>query len=326
MIKNPLVSIIIPVYNCREYIQECVLSCINQDYKNIEIILVNDGSSDGTKEIIDNQFKDVSNIKIFHQLNSGPHMSRMKGVKESSGDFLFFLDSDDTIVSTCISFLISKQIEESLDIVCGVSMNDCFTIFSHDELLIVDNVVFGEYLVSGKFGGGLSIKLYDKKLFYSILGFKFDIRNNEDILVNLLLCRTNMKIGLFNEKLYYYRDTPYSLSKTYIDYSNYKKIIDILRSVDFSSDTMPLARKFEMLNLFKCFRYMSLKEFIIISKEYIFDSSYIGLFQRFSKLYFFSSSVCQKNILGIIKLILLKILFSCYDCYRTLKLRLHVLT
>lgn len=94
---KPLVSVVIPVYNCQLYIEKCIRSLLNQKYKQIEIIAVDDGSTDASADIIRNIQADDSRIRYFYQDNSGPGKARNKGIEESKGKYLLFVDSDDYV-------------------------------------------------------------------------------------------------------------------------------------------------------------------------------------------------------------------------------------
>lgn len=90
-------SIIIPVYNCQDYIGRCIESIINQKYKNYEIILIDDGSSDNSGTICDEYAKDNKQIKVIHKKNEGVSAARNDGLNQVSGKYICFLDSDDYI-------------------------------------------------------------------------------------------------------------------------------------------------------------------------------------------------------------------------------------
>ena len=116
------VSIIIPVYNVSQYIERCLLSAINQTYQNIEIILVNDASPDDSilkaQKIID-QYVGLNVSIITHDKNRGLSAARNTGVKASTGDYLFFLDSDDAISENAVMLLIGKVTQYHVDLVVG---------------------------------------------------------------------------------------------------------------------------------------------------------------------------------------------------------------
>ena len=99
---NPKVSVIIPAYNCDKYIASTITSCIEQDYNNIEIIVVNDGSTDETGSIV-TAFLSDSRVRLINQENKGVSAARNLGIESATGDYLTFLDSDDTLVSDTIS-------------------------------------------------------------------------------------------------------------------------------------------------------------------------------------------------------------------------------
>jgi glycosyltransferase involved in cell wall biosynthesis len=100
MENQPLISVVIPVYNVEKYLNQCVDSLLNQDFKNYEIILINDGSKDSSPVICDEYSEKYDNIITLHQENSGVGDARNKGIEIAKGEYLYFLDSDDFVVDT----------------------------------------------------------------------------------------------------------------------------------------------------------------------------------------------------------------------------------
>ncbi len=92
---KPLISIIVPVYNIKEYIERCVKSITNQTYRNLEIILVDDGSTDGTERILDELAEKDARIKVFHKENGGSSSARNLALTKATGEYIGFADSDD---------------------------------------------------------------------------------------------------------------------------------------------------------------------------------------------------------------------------------------
>ena len=92
---NVLVSVIIPIYNTEKYIKRAVDSVLSQTYQNFEILLINDGSSDGSSGICENLSNQDKRIRYFYQKNQGVSVARNLGLKKAKGDYIFFLDSDD---------------------------------------------------------------------------------------------------------------------------------------------------------------------------------------------------------------------------------------
>ena len=97
MNDNFLISVIVPVYNIEMYLERCVRSIMNQTYKNIEILLVDDGSSDGSGEICERLAEEDKRIRVFHKENGGSSSARNLGIREAKGEYLGFIDSDDYI-------------------------------------------------------------------------------------------------------------------------------------------------------------------------------------------------------------------------------------
>lgn len=115
----PKISIIIPVYNAELYIGKCLESAINQSYQNIEVICVDDGSTDKSVEIIRQYQEKDKRIILLSQNNSGPGVARNNGIDNSSGDLICFLDSDDFLHENAIQKLVETQNRYNTDLVCG---------------------------------------------------------------------------------------------------------------------------------------------------------------------------------------------------------------
>ena len=105
MNEKALISVIVPVYNVEKYIEKCLDSIINQTYKNIEILLIDDGSTDSSGKICDDYSKQDKRIKVFHKENGGLSSARNYGVDKSKGEYLTFIDSDDIIELDYIDYL-----------------------------------------------------------------------------------------------------------------------------------------------------------------------------------------------------------------------------
>lgn len=115
--REPLVSVIVPVYNVKEYLERCVKSILRQTMRDIEILLIDDGSSDGSGELCDRLAEKDQRIKVIHQSNGGLSAARNTGIKNASAEFLLFVDSDDLIRrNTCIR-LWKRAVKDQCDIV-----------------------------------------------------------------------------------------------------------------------------------------------------------------------------------------------------------------
>ena len=114
---NSLVSIIIPIYNVEQYLDRCIKSVINQTYKNIEIILVDDGSTDKCPEICDQYAQKDNRIVVIHKENGGLSSARNAGMKVLKGEYMLFVDSDDWIKGNTVEELLQIAIEHDVDFV-----------------------------------------------------------------------------------------------------------------------------------------------------------------------------------------------------------------
>ena len=113
---HPLISVIVPIYNVEKYLQKCVESIINQTYKNLEIILVDDGSPDNCPAICDSYAVKDSRIKVIHKVNGGLSDARNAGMKIATGEYISFIDSDDYISNDFINELYSAINSQNSDI------------------------------------------------------------------------------------------------------------------------------------------------------------------------------------------------------------------
>lgn len=116
----PLISVVVPVYGTEKYLRKCLDSILNQTYKNIEIIVVNDCSKDNSDQIIQEYMLKYDNIKcVRHKKNRGLFQARISGAEEATGDYIAFVDSDDHISCDFYRLLVRKAVETSSDIVVG---------------------------------------------------------------------------------------------------------------------------------------------------------------------------------------------------------------
>ena len=206
---NPKVSIIVPAYNTEKYINKCLTSLINQTYKNIEIIVVNDGSTDNTKEIVENFAYSDDRIKLFNIENSGVSNARNFAIKNSTGNYIAFVDSDDYISSNYIEIMLSCALENNLDLVCcnfqKISENKTQKKY---KIKKVKTKIYNktEYLKEIFTGNLLTFalttsKIYKKELMNEFIG---NIVHGEDILYNYYYLQKIDKAGYLNLKLYTY--------------------------------------------------------------------------------------------------------------------------
>lgn len=224
--NDEIVSVIVPIYNVEKYLSDCLNSIINQTYKNLEIILVDDGSTDESSTIANYYSKKDKRIKVFHKKNGGLSDARNFGIEKANGKYLLFVDSDDFIEVTMIEELINSINEFHSDIsVCGryIYSNEIIDekhslkekkIYNTEDAL--KEVLLGKDMEEATWD-----KLYKKELFEDI---RFPIGEiNEDIVTIPLVIGKAKIVSHVGKPLYYYRYNPTGISKS--AYSEKKNII-----------------------------------------------------------------------------------------------------
>lgn len=232
---NPLISIVIPVYNVEKYLEHCLSSIRNQSYENIEVIIINDGSTDDSDNIID---KFVTQDKRFNKIiqkNRGVGAARNKGIEFCKGQYIAFIDSDDYIHKDFIKELYGNINANDSDIaICdyyGV-FDEGNSIKYQKDWIINDSVVNSkEAIISLFFLNNMSIvpwnKLYKKRLFEGNNNpFPLGVKNEDVEGIFRIFYRAN-KVSYVNQAFYYYLQRENSETKTYD-----KSIFDMFKVLD----------------------------------------------------------------------------------------------
>ena len=206
---NDLISIIIPVYNVENYIEKCMNTIINQTYKNIEVLLIDDGSTDSSPKLIENIRKSDKRIKTYHKKNGGLSDARNYGIKKAKGKYLVFIDSDDWVDLNYIEYLYNLIKKNNCDIsICEiVKITDCGKIvsrnYNNNSIVIMNqkeairNMIEVKYFATSACG-----KMYKKECFDNVL---FPVgRLFEDIPTNYNIFLSIDKIVFGAKGLYYY--------------------------------------------------------------------------------------------------------------------------
>ena len=201
------ISVIIPAYNIDQYLGRTLDSILEQTYENLEIIIVNDGSSDNTAAVMEKYSQKDPRIKLIHKENGGVTSARLRGVAEAAGDWIGFVDGDDYIEPDMYERLLKNAVKYSADIShCGFQMV-LFTgkvLYYHNsrKIVIQDNHAGIKDLLDGRFvEPGLCNKLYSKAVvteFIKKVDFDRSIRINEDMLMNYYLFR-EAKVSVYED-------------------------------------------------------------------------------------------------------------------------------
>lgn len=183
--KSMIVSIIVPVYNSERFIRRCLDSLINQTYSNIEIILVNDGSNDKSKELIEEYAASDNRISLYSQKNQGVSVARNAGVDRAKGQYVMFVDADDYIEPNMVAEMVSKLQYEKTIVFCdnteiwprGLDVRNLFSELS-DETLDKETVL--KEIASGR-AGLVCGKLFERSIVVEQnIRFDSNVKNCED--------------------------------------------------------------------------------------------------------------------------------------------------
>lgn len=219
-------SIIVPVYNAEEYLVECIESILRQTYRCDELILVDDGSTDGSRAVCTRYAEQYpEQIRVIFQENSGPMKARWQGVKRAKGDIILFMDADDCLRKDALEIIHTGYERTGCDVVLFNASQDnrfqtqyrnvpfaneqCFSGEEKKELL--KTVITTSKLNS------LVLKAIKKELIQSLetVDYSRRIKHGEDLLQSLPLITKAKKICYLDENLYYYRSRPDSIVHTY---------------------------------------------------------------------------------------------------------------
>jgi len=216
--KEDLISIIIPVYNVEPFLERCIESITRQTYYNLEIILVNDGSTDNSKWICEKWQKKDVRIKLINKKNGGLSDARNCGLNIAHGEYITFVDSDDWVLPTYIEELYSSCIEFSADIViCGGNWVDNNGIIQNDGIYqfndlisftgkeILEKLVKTTFIEFEKNSTLLCVawnKLYKRELFKN-LRYKVGFKHEDEIIIHRLFANSN-KVVVIKSALYMY--------------------------------------------------------------------------------------------------------------------------
>ena len=239
------ISVIVPVYNVARYLPQCLDSIVNQTFEDIEIICINDGSTDDSLEILESYSKKDSRIKIITQENRGLGAARNVGMKHASGRYVFFIDSDDFIKLNTLELLYDNAVSNNSDMVFyrlyryidgKESYNSLFNFKKHFGEVDYSNFTFTyrdakDFVLNNGFSAW--IKLYSRKFLDSMPDFYFSEGIAfEDVVPHVKVMIKASRISFIPDFLYYYRSNTDSLV------NNPENAFDILKVIDMVEDVL----------------------------------------------------------------------------------------
>jgi glycosyltransferase involved in cell wall biosynthesis len=225
--EKPLISVIIPVYNVEDYLHKCLDSIISQTYENLEIIVVNDGSTDNSAQICEEYAKKDSRIKLLHKENGGLSSARNAGLDIADGEYIGFVDSDDFIEKNMYERMLNALKEYSANLVICSYFSDREIKYPCEKSMLADvDFVFKLYL-KDYIQAYACNKLYSREIFREIRytdGILF-----EDMDVFLRIIQKAGKTVLLNDKLYHYVQRENSITNSKFN-PRQTKCLDIIET------------------------------------------------------------------------------------------------
>ena len=341
MLRQPLISVIVPIYNVEKYLQRCIDSIINQTLKDIEIILVNDGSTDNCGNIIDEYAKQDERIVAIHKENGGQSSARNIGLDIAKGKYVGFVDSDDWISNDMYELLYKSITEDNYDIaVCGRSayssdnkmLNE---IKIKDEKINLEEISLQNYVASKLFYSHTVVvwnKLYSKDIIdtHKIRFEDVSYVGSEDALFNYqVLCHVK-KIRAIDKVCYSQLSREDSTARTYkAGYMN--RTANMVSCMNrYGIKIGKLTESKDIINMFLVFFYQwnisqiklhSKYNALNLVKEELKESLNNTTFRNSIKLYLFDSNISRyMKLMGFRSkgILLIKSIMALYylKCYK----------
>lgn len=262
-----MISIIVPIFNCNKHIEECLNSIINQTVKELQIILIDDGSFDGSEKVCDHFANIDERIEVIHVDNSGVSTARNIGISNAKGEWISFVDSDDYISPDyCEVLLKAAYKEKNVDMVIGrtISFNDTGLIddgFSLSQDVVIDNekaILYKSIFIDNPKRNIIphistcSAKLIRRKMVEdNKIKYKKDLSIYEDAIFNIEVIYNSRKIAVIDKKIYFYRLSVESSSNSLYNLQKYEKVYDTLKDYEgrFHIDYFVYEDYFKIKNL-----------------------------------------------------------------------------
>ena len=253
--SRPKVSIVVPIYNVEKYLKQCIDSLLNQTLKDIEIILVDDGTPDLAGQIADEYASNYANVKVIHQKNAGLGPARNTGIKHASGEYVGFVDSDDWVDSKMYQKLYNLAIDNKADIVvsghCDVANDKIVKTKAHPlagncysdkkDLLEIRNQIFGHAHTDAEieaFPMSVCMSLYRNE-YLKMNDLKFENVISEDTVFNLFAYKFANCIYFSNATDYFYRkEEQVSITNSFSEkkLEQYKRFLLRINDIAMSED------------------------------------------------------------------------------------------
>lgn len=259
---TPLFSFIIPVYNVEKYLNQCVDSILNQEYKNFEVILVDDGSKDNSGKICDEYAEKDKRVRAFHKENGGLSDARNYGLNRAIGEYILFVDSDDFIFENILIEIANVCEKEKADIIFlkGFKYFDENNLIALDQDLNFEGINEKEEILNyltklNKFPGSACTKAFKREFLINNELYFLKGLLSEDIEWMIRVLKVINKASYLNKPYYYYRQNREASITNSITSRNINSMVEILKR---HSQKEPKTKQEEYINHFLAYEYIIL--------------------------------------------------------------------
>lgn len=202
------VSIIVPVYNLEEYIENCIRSLLNQTYENIEILCIDDGSKDNSAAVIEKLIEEDNRVKYIHQENGGVSSARNKGLEVANGEYIMFVDGDDYMHYQAVEIFVDSIEASNFDVVCSQEFKTSITDEQMSEItdyrcVETDHNGLFSYKYGSVLGKSVWGKIFKADIAKTLKFIEFFSVGEDANYIIKFLCE-DVSVGVVAEKLYYY--------------------------------------------------------------------------------------------------------------------------
>ncbi|WP_340155442.1 glycosyltransferase [uncultured Winogradskyella sp.] len=217
-----LISVIVPVYNAEQYLERCINSIANQTYRNLEIILINDGSSDSSKTICKSFATNDTRITVVNQQNGGSSIARNTGLEIAKGDFISFIDSDDYIEPIMLEKMLNLLLENNLEVV-EIERNSAENNVVFDDSFKIENSITATKRIINTTSFQVWKRLYKRSIVENMRFIPNII--HQDVFFTIDVINKVNSIGFLNSPLYQYNRESIGIIRS--NYSEMKRDIAI---------------------------------------------------------------------------------------------------